>query len=383
VWIWEKELWPNRKRCRKNNAFCSSRGQVEKKCKTMKTMKTIKKMKKILYKSFIILSSAIILVILLFFTNGFEELAGMLANLNIFWISAAVASMFVYWFMEALMIQLITRVIHHRQRMIDSLKVTMVGSFFNSITPFALGGQPMQIYVMAKDGVKTGHGVLLFIIKSALYQIVIMAYSLAAVITRGAFFTARIPHFLVIYLIGFLGNIFMIIFDVLFLFNSEAACRLIMFFAGLLKRLRLIKDTEKFGARIKKEASCFTDGVLLLKGRTAVAVVVVIIQAVQLAIFFAITYFIYLAVGGRGAGLWDMVAAQAVITMTTFIFPSPGSTGGAEGLSYLFFRTFFHSGIVIPVILVWRIITYYFNIIFGGIVSVLAPEKPLEKAGIN
>jgi len=68
-----------------------------------------------------------------------------------------------------------------------------------------------------------------------------------------------------------------------------------------------------------------------------------------------------------------------LVTMITLLVPSPGSTGGAEGLSYVFFKMFFKPGVIIAVILVWRVITYYSNVIFGGLVSVFAREKPLKK----
>ena len=41
----------------------------------------------------------------------------------------------------------------------NALKTSMVGQFFSAVTPFATGGQPMQVYCMSKYGVEPGKGV--------------------------------------------------------------------------------------------------------------------------------------------------------------------------------------------------------------------------------
>lgn len=335
-------------------------------------------MKKTLFKIFVVLSSAIILLILIFFTNGFDALINMLVNIKYRWIAAAFGCMFMYWVVESSILHIITQSLFEKQRPLDSLKVTMIGNFFNSITPFALGGQPMQVYVMVKDGVKPGHAASVLVIKSALYQTVIMLYCLIVVFLKGPFFAEKIPHFYLLYFIGLTVNVFAISLYVLFLFKREAGHKVLIFITMILKKLRLIKHTSKFRRKVETELTSFSEGARVLKNKPRVVIETLILQAVQFTFFFAIPYFIYLAVQGGNESMWNMIAAQSVVTMITLLVPSPGSTGGAEGLSYLFFKMFFNPGVIIPVILVWRIITYYSNVIFGGLVSVVAPEKPLK-----
>ena len=66
------------------------------------------------------------------------------------------------------------------------------------------------------------------------------------------------------------------------------------------------------------------------------------------------------------ASITTMVAAQVFVTMVSAFVPLPGASGGAEGSFYIFFGMFFKSAII-PAILLWRIITYYANILVGGI----------------
>jgi uncharacterized membrane protein YbhN (UPF0104 family) len=68
-----------------------------------------------------------------------------------------------------------------------------------------------------------------------------------------------------------------------------------------------------------------------------------------------------------------------MITLISLLVPTPGATGGIEGLSYMFYGLFFTRGFIIPVILIYRLLTYYTSVIFGGLFALLAPEKPLKR----
>lgn len=335
-------------------------------------------MKKRLFKILIVLSSAILLLVLIFFTNGLDQLLNLLANIDYLWIAAAFGCMATYWLMDSLIIQLITRSLFEEQRLRDSLKITMVGQFFNTITPFATGGQPAQAYVMVKDGVKAGHAASILIVRSILYQVTLALYTLTAVILKASFFSLRIPHVFALYIIGFLINATVITLYILSFYNGKAAKKLMMYIFRLLHKIRFIKNLDSLQKKLESEIASFTDGAVILKNNLAVLFQTLILQLIQFTFYFSIPYFIYHSIETGGVDFWSMVAAQSLVTMITLLIPSPGSTGGAEGTGYLFFSLFFKQGIIIPVILIWRIITYYTTVIFGGLVSAFAPEKPLK-----
>ena len=54
--------------------------------------------------------------------------------------------------------------------------------------------------------------------------------------------------------------------------------------------------------------------------------------------------------------------------------PLPGASGGAEGSFVLFFGKFFGQDIVAAMFL-WRLLTYYVNIAFGGLFLRLGRKK--------
>lgn len=72
---------------------------------------------------------------------------------------------------------------------IEALKVAFVGVFFSAITPSSTGGQPMQLYLMSKKNISVGFGSACMTQKFIVYQIVMTAVSVIAVITRFNYFS--------------------------------------------------------------------------------------------------------------------------------------------------------------------------------------------------
>lgn len=336
-------------------------------------------MKRKIFKFLIVSSSAIVLIILIFFTNSIEELSLMFTKARLYWIAVAFGGMVAYWVFDALILHVITQGLLEKQPLKDTVRVTMIGQFFNSITPFAGAGQPVQAYVMVKDGIKPGHAASIIIIKSLLHQLIIVLYSLTAFVLKGSLFGTRIPHFYFLYALGLIINLAFLLFYVLFISNREAAKKLLLLVFKLLRKTRLVKKVDNLQSKIENEMESFSEGADMLKSNAGVLIKLILYQIAQFTFYFSIPYFIHLAVETHYVNLWDMIAAQSVITLLSLLVPSPGATGGVEGLSYLFYGMFFRQSFIIPVILIYRILTYYASILFGGLFAFFAPEKPLKR----
>lgn len=335
-------------------------------------------MKRKIFKLLVVLSSAIILIALIFFTNGLEELKNMFLRARLNWIGAAFGCMVLYWILDAAILHVITRGLLETQPLKDTIRVTMIGQFFNAITPLSGAGQPVQAYVMVKDGIKAGHAASIIIIKTFLHQLVIVLYSLTAFALRGPLFADRIMHFYYFYILGLLINIAFLIFYALFIYKKAAAKKLLIFVFQFLKGMKL-KKAEIWQEKVEGELKSFGEGASMIKRNTGVAIKLLILQVVQFTFYFSIPYFIHLAVESNSVKALDMITAQSMIILISLLVPSPGATGGVEGLSYMFYGMFFRQGYIIPVILIYRLLTYYSSIVIGGLFALFAPEKPLKQ----
>lgn len=345
----------------------------------LRALFTNEKFKGTLFKLLIVLSSALLLIILLFFTDSMDDLLYIAKNAKLYWLTAGFGCMVTYWMLDAVLLHRIGRSMFEHQPLKNTIRFTMIGQFFNSIMPISGAGQPVQVYVMANDGVKPGHAVSIIIIKTVLYQLVIVLYSTVSLIFRSGLFAARVPQFYLLFTLGALLNSALLFFYLLFLYKKEAAKKVLFFFFGLLKKLHLVKDPAKSKKKWEKELDSFSEGAANLKKNIKEITFLIAVQVLQFTLYFAIPYFIQLAIETKSVIFTDVIAAQAMITLISLIVPTPGSTGGFEGISYLFYGLFFRKNYIISAILIYRILTYYSSVVFGGLFSLLAPEKPLER----
>lgn len=335
-------------------------------------------MKRKLFKLLIVLSSAIILIVLIFFTNSLDELALMFSKARLYWIAVAFGCMVLYWLLDAMILHSIALGLLERQPLKDTIRVTMIGQFFNAITPMAGAGQPVQAYVMVKDGVKPGHAGAIIIIKTLLHQLLIVFYSLAVFGLKGTLFSKNIPQFYYLFTLGLAVNMAFLIFYTLFIYNKVAAKKVLYFVFRILRKIKFLKISESWKDKVTNELDNFSEGAAMLKSNFGVSIKLIIYQILQFTFYFSIPFFIQLAIESNRASAVDMIAAQCMIILISLLVPSPGATGGLEGLSYLFYGMFFTRGYIIPVILIYRVLTYYSSVIFGGLFSLFAPEKPLR-----
>lgn len=307
-----------------------------------------------------------------------QEILAKLKSLNLWWLLLAFLFMVMYWLLEALVLQLISSFIQAKQSFMGSFRTTMVGQFFNSVTPFATGGQPAQLGSLINDGIKASKGSSILTVKFIIYQSVLTIYSIFVLILRAGFFKQKIPQFFFLAEIGFIVNSFVIALVLLFALSKSVTKRVLDFTANLLKHLRIIQDADKAKLEYEKGLEKFHRYIKLISSDKVVLFKTAIVTFVQLSAFFLIPYFIYKAFGLSGSSWLDILCANAFVSMVTSFVPLPGGSGGAEGGFYLFFSMFFGKDIISSALLIWRVWTFYSSIIFGGIAVILSRNKTLK-----
>ena len=311
------------------------------------------------------IASLVIFILLIIFTNGWMDLIHQMKNLQIQWITVAAMSMMFYWIFEAKTLQSVVLLMKKDYKFKSAFKVTMIGQYFNSITPFASGGQPMQLYSLTKQEVGAGKAGSALMIKFIIYQSVLTIYSLILILWKASFFKIKMSNLFYLIAIGFTVNASVILFLIIFSKYRKLTHKLITTFSKILERLRLVKDISKLEMHINDNLDQFHDNMEIVKHSKVMMAKAVFYTIFQLTIIFIIPYFIYLSFGMRGASIESMIAGTAFVMMLTAFIPLPGAVGGAEGAFFMFFSLFFASNNIMAAILLWRLITFYSCIIFG------------------
>ncbi|MGL6292062.1 lysylphosphatidylglycerol synthase domain-containing protein, partial [Eubacterium aggregans] len=92
---------------------------------------------------------------------------------------------------------------------------------------------------------------------------------------------------------------------------------------------------------------------------------------------------VYRALGLHGSTSFTVITMQAILYVAIAFVPTPGAAGGAEAGFALIFGPIYGSVYTSVALILWRIITFYFIIAFGGIFlsfrAILLEHFPLKK----
>lgn len=316
------------------------------------------------------------LIIAIFVSGNREDFFNAVKHLDKMWMLAAFAVIIIYWMLDALVLNIITSIKYKKYKFRKSFQTGMIGLLYSALTPFATGGQPMQIYEMTKTGILAGDAGSIITVKSIIYQTVMTFYAVFVFIFSSSFFLKQIDNFVFFMIWGFLSNILFISVVVFICFKqkfTKSCARLIILF---LSKIRIIKNFDNALEKTYDQMKIFHDSVLSLKGNVPEIIKAIVVSIAQLTFFYAIPYCIYRGFHLSDASLFLIIAANSLISMIAAFFPLPGATGAAEGSFYLFFSMFFTKKLVLFATLIWRVVTYYSCIICGvGVSLVLLLEK--------
>ncbi len=332
-------------------------------------------MKKNIFNFLVISISLIVLVAFTLSTQGIDTFVLQVSGLNSNWIAAALFLMFLYWLFEALATYVIAHFYGIRYNMVECFAVTMVGQFFNSITPFASGGQPAQVVYMMKRGTEAGDASSVVMIKFFVFQTVLTLYSAVIIVFSFTYFKTKIPLLFTMTFLGLAVHGSMIVLSILFARNRALTERILRFIFMLIKRLRFIKITDSTEKNVERSLQNFHDNAALLKNNPVLLLKTSILVALQITFFFAIPYCVCASFGVPKESFFIIFSATVFVVTIISIVPLPGASGGAEGGFYLFFGLFFKSSFLVTAILLWRLITYYSCIGLGSVFTIAFPKR--------
>lgn len=345
-------------------------------------------MKKIVLNSIIIIATSVVLVLLVFFTDGAQNMISMIVRTEYRWLVAALACTFLFWSFGALTVGMLKRgIIGKHNDPGQNFKTVMVGMFFSSVTPFNTGGQPAQIYMLKRMGIDGGTGTSIIIMKSVFYQSSIMIICAGLYIANRQFLVMNIPQFNLLFAIGCIANLLLLGVYGLFLFNSRIAEKTVWYFLKLISFFKIIKDPEEKMEGLHVSLGRFKEGVRILLKRKRYIAGAMVFQMLQQGFLFCVPIFMMRAIEGSFTsvfgGVFDIFVCTAMVSMIAALVPTPGTTGGAEGLSLLCIAPFFYGSPKMSVVLIWRLLTYYANVVVGAIFCLLVKEKPLKSKEVG
>ena len=236
---------------------------------------------------------------------------------------------------------------------------------FHAITPFASGGQPWQIYRLKKDGIPLSKSTNIIIEDFITYQLALVLLGIIAVISNAALKILPSNSTLsYLVTIGFLINTLVVIMLFAVAFNKKINKIIITLAANILSKLKIIKSKKELIDKSDKYIKNFHESALILFKNKINLIKIVMLNFLSLLILYLIPFTIMLGLNIY-INPFYVIITSAYVMLIDSIIPTPGSTGGLEYGFMSFFKTFVKNPKLSVIMIVWRIVTYYFGIFVG------------------
>ncbi len=257
----------------------------------------------------------------------------------------------------------------------EAIKHNVITQFFNGVTPFSTGGQPMEVYMLMEHDIPIAKATNQTIQSFIFYQIALVICGTAAVINNflfPIFPKVRILQLLV--LLGFAINVFVVVVLILISRSKRVTNKLSELSIKVLKKLRRKVDEED----IKQKFSDYHEGFKELRKRKKLFIGGVLLNIISLLCLYIVPLFIlYSMKDFTSLNINSTITASAYVYIIGGFVPIPGASGGIEYGFTRFFGNFIVGHKLSVVLLLWRFITYYVGVIIGAIVFNF--EKKVEK----
>ena len=277
-----------------------------------------------------------------------------------------------YWVLRALAFYIIVRKYKGNIKYSKLLHQVLITQFYNGITPFATGGEPMQVYMLKTSGVKVAQATNIVVQEFIMYQMALVIIGFICLGLNVMFNICDVSPFLGnLIMIGFIVNIVIGLICIFVSFSKRFSKFIVNLCLKIGIKLRLIKNVEKTTALWNEKVEEYNESGTMLKENKGLFITCVLINLASLFVFYLIPYFVFLSLGHH-VGVMQVIVSSAFILLVGNFVPIPGGSGGIEFAFLEFFKNVIpfvdtRSAILKSALIIWRGITYFLGIIVGGV----------------
>ncbi|UCG43618.1 MAG: flippase-like domain-containing protein [candidate division WOR-3 bacterium] len=316
-------------------------------------------------RAFVMLAVLAAVVVIAFTVTG-ETWEG-LKRVQVHWLLATIGLWVLMTLADGARLSVLSMAGEHRVGIIRAAEVILAGYFMAAVTPFQVGGLPLQLYSMNKWGISPGKASAMLLARGILfYSMVFGAAPFIAAYLGVSSVLVRALSIYITIVLG-LGATFMI---------------LVLAFPQVVKRWELklaAKESpgrvRRFLVRVLGEFEHFINGIkLFFHGRN----LLYLLGAFVLTLVYGLAYFGMSASLLAGLGqlqpgaFWRVIGANNLLVSVLLYIPTPGASGVAEAGAFgLFLELGLCSKPMLGIFIVlWRMFSFLAGAIVGGLVAV-------------
>lgn len=278
--------------------------------------------------------------------------------------------MVLYIILECTIINILIKTIQKTKVRFLAVKIAMMGFYYNLVTPFASGSQPMQIYALNKYDINLSKSIAIVTNKTVLFQTVVTIYSAVIIFLNIDVLKNELPSILVLMSIGMVMNIVSLLGGMLIVLSPNTMKIIVKVIVNILYRLNIFKSLNKKIHTINRFIDEYSYSIkLFIKNKKALCLSI-ILTIIQLTVFFSISYCVYKAFNLNGLSLFDVLALQVFLYMSVSPIPTPGNVGANEVAFLTIFSNVFPGNIIGYSVFLYSIYVYYFLVVVCGLFTI-------------
>ena len=306
----------------------------------------------------------------LFRGQNLEDILDALKHADPRYIIPAVICVIIFLFIQGFSIRLCLWAVGQKTNLFHCILYSFTGYFYCSITPFQIGGPPMQAYYMHKEKIPVPVASIILLIVAWMYKLVLIIVGAAVLIFGMRYTLGPLWPIMPVYGIGMLFTVAFSLFLGLMILHPNLARRFLKKLVSVLERFHFLRYKEDRTAKLDAAMDKYKESAAVFKDHIVVMLIVLLMSFIQRFVMFTSTYFVYLALGQSGTGWFRIVLFQAIISLCVDLLPIPGGIGISEWLFIQIFTGIFAANMVIPGLVLSRGIAYYVQLIICAGVAV-------------
>ena len=320
----------------------------------------------------------------LFIAGEGEQTLHAFTTFNYAFLLLALAGIIIYWLLEAVCMQIICNSLFRGFSFGKTVIVTIIGQYFNCITPLSSGGQPMQAYYYQRFGLPLEHAMPMLLCRFIAYQFTMIVYAIIVLVLRFNYFMQDLRPIMYLVAIGFIGGFVLIAFLLALAFAKDAIMGITRWAINLLGRIGILKQPERSLANAMKSLEDSYSGIRFLLKEPVMLLKVAGVTFVQLTVYFSLSWVIFSGFGldldslGMDPldGYITVISCQAFVYLIMSFVPLPGAIGASEASYITFFNYVYKDPSIVALsTFIWRFFSFYLPIVLGMALTLMVNKE--------
>lgn len=278
--------------------------------------------------------------------------------------------MLVYILFESIILGIIINSIQNTKIKFIGFKIATMGLYYNLVTPFASGSQPIQVYSLTQYNVSLSKSIAIITNKTVLFQTIVTIYCGYFIGCNLELLKTEMASIMIMMICGMCMNIFMIFTGILIVCSPKKIKLISSFIINLLARFKLFKNIKNKKSLINMYIDEYSYSIkIFIKDKKSVFTSI-ILTIIQLSVFFSVAYCVYKAFNLNGQSYFDILTLQVFLYMAISPVPTPGNIGINEIAFLTIFSTVFPKEIIGYAVFLYSGFIYYFMVITCGLITI-------------